>query len=930
MAFNVGISSKDAFKELKKLTPPKRVEYVNSMGGGAASFLTTLTPAEFAELFPSYFRKGLPDVSGFREAISRRSRQKQDDINFGLSQGAKSLEEAENMGSWRRRGGETSQDSISASGRLAGRFTAANYVAILKQAGFSDKDAKLMAAVGMQESNGRIDAHNDANPNRERSYGLFQININAHDFNSPEMRYAGVKSIQDLYDPLKNAKVAYYLYHNTSLGINHWGGYSDGGYRKYLAAAEAASGTPAGVPSVSGSENFDSVSSTSTRSGGFYGNDQQCVALSKHFSGLGAASGWKVKSGNIAPGTVIATMSYNDGSGGKMARDMPDGKSHYHTGIALSAPNAKGEVLILEQFAGQPARVRSININNYNGERWGVVEGGEPNAGTMRAVEIGKELANPDQLAWIQSSTGLTTPTEQNPTVEVKPTQQAGVAKPTLTTNEVPPQYPEQQQQSTTETAKVEKPEKAKKTYETYKFDPDKYYNEVNTKHPEAKFFGYDKERIMKETYQGFEEAQAAGAIKWNKKTHEIQVLDPNHEAIQKIYKDMQDQNIDRTQFLSQTEAGGSGTAKVTKVRKAKHATDQHVSVKNGEQPTEVNRYEQSEQMDIEKLMAIIRRQESGSFEGNYSADLAAKKTKKGGRHDTASGAYQYNNRTWRGVLNDELGMKDVFKKYPRAVLAPKEVQDEVTRARIEKWRKEGHSDREIFLHHFTGNRYGKLDARAQKGNPTPGEYASQMAQHANEYDKIVKPTMVAQQVERPAGVDKSQEKPAPVAETKPVEKAAEQAPQQPTATVTQRVAQPVERSTVDRAKEFLGIPATMAETQNEPARDVFNRMRQMQPPVAEPVQQQMPQHIRTNIQPTSNKDIEEFLLKHPAQQPPQPEHHSMNAPQEKLQSPVVVDSFLKQSNTGFPTPSLERAMNNTRGFSDINPNRINMGTSIA
>lgn len=928
MAFNVGISSKDAFKELKKLTPPKRIDYVNSIGSGAASFLTSLTPAEFAELFPKYYQRGLPDVSGFREAISRRSRQKQDDINFGLSQGAKSFEEAERMGSWRRRGGDQSEDSVSASGRLAGKFTAANYVAILKQAGFSDKDAKLMAAVGMQESNGRIDAHNDANPARERSYGLFQININAHDFNSPEMRYAGVKSIQDLYDPLKNAKVAYYLYHNTPSGIKHWGGYTDGGYKKYLAAAEAVSGTPAGIPSATGSQNFDNISTTSSKIGGFFGNDQQCVSLSKHFSGLGSASGWRVKSGNIAPGTVIATMRYNDGSGGKMAKDMPDGRSHYHTGIALTSPNAKGEVLILEQFAGQPARVRSININNYNGEQWGVVEGGEPSAGTMKAVEIGKGLANQDQLAWIDASAGQATPTEQNPTVEVKPTQQAGVATPTLTTNETQPQYPEQQQHSTTETARVEKPDKSKKTFQTYKFDADKYYDEVNTKHPEAKFFGYDKERIMKETYQGFEEAQAAGAIKWNKKTHEIQVLEPNHEALQKIYKDMQEQNIDRNQFLTQTEAGGSGTAKVSKVKRAKLAGNKP-AVESADQPAEVGRYEQTEQMDIDKLMALIRRQESGSFEGNYSADLAAKKTKKGQRHDTASGAYQYNDRTWRGVLNDELGMGDVFRKYPRAVLAPKEIQDSVTRARIEKWRESGHSDREIFLHHFTGNRYGKLDPRAQKGNPTPGEYAAQMAKHVEEYDRTVKPTLVAQQQQRPVEVDKSEERLPPM-ETKPVAKESTTTAEQPTATVTQQVAQPVEKSNVDRAKELLGIPTSLAEEQREPTKAVFERMRQIRPPVAEPVQHQMPEHIRTNVTPTTEKDVEDFLLKHPLQQPLQPEHHSMNVSQEKLQAPVVVDSFLKQSTTGFPSPSLERAMNNTRGFSEVNPNRINMGTSIA
>ena len=76
----------------------------------------------------------------------------------------------------------------------------------------------------------------------------------------------------------------------------------------------------------------------------------------------------------------------------------------------------------------------------------------------------------------------------------------------------------------------------------------------------------------MQETYKGFQEAQDSGAIKWNRKTNEIQILDPNHEKVQQIYKDMQDNNIDRNAFLSKTEAGGSGTAKVGHVKRNRAA----------------------------------------------------------------------------------------------------------------------------------------------------------------------------------------------------------------------------------------------------------------------------------------------------------------------------------------------------------------------
>jgi len=584
MAFNVGTSSKDAFKQLRKLTPRQRLDYVNNYSQGSASILSMLTPQQFAELFPNYFRKGLPDVSGFREAISRKSSQKQNDINFGLSQGAQSIEQAEQMGTWRRRFGNKEDGGRTSStlGDSVGRGTASGYGSLSKhqvaaiiqeEAAKRGIDPKVALAIARSEglNNYRSGAPGSKwGMDREPSYGPFQLlmgkgtggptgmgddfyartGIDPSKDNSPQ---SIKKQIEFALDRAKtNGWGAWYGRKTAGVGVNDglsWSGsYTPGQYYKEASYMQTSMGD---------------VSRTSTKSGGYYGNDEQCVALSKHFSGLGAASDWKVKSGNISAGTVIATMSYNDGSGGKMAKDMPDGKSHYHTGIALSAPNESGNVLILEQFAGQPARVRMININNYNGERWGVVDGGEPNAGTMKAVEIGRNLANPDQLALIGQ------PGTQQASAQVNPVQQAPTARPTAISTEQQQQYPADQQQSQNiankQTANVEKVDKSKKTFESYKFDPDKYWNEVKTKQPMADSMFYGKDKVMQETYKGFEEAQAAGAIKWDKKTNELKILDPNHEKVQQIYKDMKDHDIDRNAFLSKTEAGGSGTAKVSK-----------------------------------------------------------------------------------------------------------------------------------------------------------------------------------------------------------------------------------------------------------------------------------------------------------------------------------------------------------------------------
>ena len=208
--------------------------------------------------------------------------------------------------------------------------------------------------------------------------------------------------------------------------------------------------------------------------------------------------------------------------------------------------------------------------------------------------------------------------------------------------------------------------------------------------------------------------------------------------------------------------------------------------------------------------MAIVRRQESGTFEGNYKADLATKQVKKGQRHDTASGAYQYNNKTWKGVLEKELKMPHILKQYPRAVDAPKEVQDQITKTRFENWRKAGYSDHEIILHHFTGNRQGKISAAAQRGNPTPAEYRAQVAAHSSEYDKVVKPTLVAQQKEAPAKADAAG--PSPAAPIQKAEPVTATAAVKPTVAETKTLAERA-RSVVS---PLIGPPAAVAAPKND------------------------------------------------------------------------------------------------------------------
>lgn len=579
MAFKTGTSSKEAFKKLRKLTPQKRIEEASKLGG--ASFLSTLTPQQFAELFPDYYRRGLPDVSGFRAAISQKSTQKQEDISYGLSQGANSIESAERIGAARRKG-ESSSTSYTGGGEVRGRYNAAQAAALIRQAGGTAEEARILGAIAMPESSGNPQNHNPNAKTGDDSYGLWQINLLGK-LGPDRRRLLGLaqdgSEDKKLFDPRLNAKAALMLLRGQlggPGGYQHWTTYNAGKHSQYLTqSAQGASGEGVKLPDDPSASN---VSKASSKSGNVFGNGE-CVSLSKHFAGnLGPASKWTFTDSKIQPGAVIATTSYGKGPhpGGQHASDTPDGKSHYHTGIALTAPDAQGNVLILEQFQGQGARVAKVNINDYrgSGERLAVVAGGEPSASTLQAVEMGKSLANQDQLAWINGSAPgvYTTEPGQKPsgqTAVVQPAQQASVAKPTFTSSETPAAYPEQQQQSAprpqAETAKVEKVDASKKAFDSYKFDPDKYWNEVKTKQPLADSMFYGKEKVMQMTYKGFEEAQAAGAIKWNKKTNEIQILDPNHEKVQSIYKDMQDNNIDRSTFMSKTEAGDGGSSKPKK-----------------------------------------------------------------------------------------------------------------------------------------------------------------------------------------------------------------------------------------------------------------------------------------------------------------------------------------------------------------------------
>jgi hypothetical protein len=135
----------------------------------------------------------------------------------------------------------------------------------------------------------------------------------------------------------------------------------------YASAMEGRGGEPAGGQTPGGNYTLSTSGSIVPRDRSLYdsGNEEQCATLSKGFNpDIGRSSTWTVVPGQIKPGVVVATMRYNLPGGDRTG-------SGYHTGVALSAPDEKGNFLLLDQSNGNAPKVRTVNANSYSGGSMG-------------------------------------------------------------------------------------------------------------------------------------------------------------------------------------------------------------------------------------------------------------------------------------------------------------------------------------------------------------------------------------------------------------------------------------------------------------------------------------------------------------------------------------------------------------------------------
>ena len=185
---------------------------------------------------------GYDDISKYMENMQRRSL---------------SITSTDSGGKKLRTVGNLNNKDEAVSSHIAGG-SKAGLIKLLQRAGFKGKSLETAFAVVLAESRGNA---RDYNPRGlDKSYGLFQINMNNDDPRSPNMgikrlKQFGLKNYSELYNPDVNARAAYQV-SNGGKWWKPWSTYNDGTFLKYLddakrAKAEAHIGGPYGSDGMS-------------------------------------------------------------------------------------------------------------------------------------------------------------------------------------------------------------------------------------------------------------------------------------------------------------------------------------------------------------------------------------------------------------------------------------------------------------------------------------------------------------------------------------------------------------------------------------------------------------------------------------------------------------------------------------------------------
>lgn len=201
-------------------------------------------------------------------------------------------------------------------------------IGVLVNKGLDREKAITMAAIMLAESGGRPDALNNNPRTGDLSYGLFQINMIGN-LGPARRRQFGLSSNEDLKDPNKNIDAAINIL--GSSGLSAWGAYTNGSYKKYMAAARAAYDRVASQPTGNvwrspGQVNPDVIEYiTGDRTHPNYRADHGGWNKHEHIAFRNRAALERAKSELLANGYRISSER-----GGKHAKD-----SYHYQGLAI-------------------------------------------------------------------------------------------------------------------------------------------------------------------------------------------------------------------------------------------------------------------------------------------------------------------------------------------------------------------------------------------------------------------------------------------------------------------------------------------------------------------------------------------------------------------------------------------------------------------
>ena len=114
---------------------------------------------------------------------------------------------------------------------MSDRISVNNLANLLRQAGFPEKDIPTMIGIAGGESSFNPRAFNPDASTGDQSYGLFQINM-LGDLGPERRAQFGLRSNEELYDPVTNIRAAKKIY--DTQGLEAWGAYTNQSYKNSM------------------------------------------------------------------------------------------------------------------------------------------------------------------------------------------------------------------------------------------------------------------------------------------------------------------------------------------------------------------------------------------------------------------------------------------------------------------------------------------------------------------------------------------------------------------------------------------------------------------------------------------------------------------------------------------------------------------------